>query len=171
MSRDCTLYKDVDGTAYFLSAARENYDMMLYKLTDDYLDTKEQLATLWPGGHREAPALVKRGEYYFLMTSGCTGWAPNQAKYAYSKSITGPWSELQDIGNSTTFDTQSTYILPIEGNKTTSYLYIGDRWDAKKYFNSKNIFLPLTFQNDTEMELNWVKEITPNIVTGELQIK
>jgi len=168
MSRDCTLYKDEDGTAYFLSAARENYDMMLYKLTDDYLDTKEQLATLWPGGHREAPALVKRGEYYFLMTSGCTGWAPNQAKYAYSKSISGPWSELQDIGNTTTFDTQSTFILPIEGNKTTSYLYIGDRWDGKQYFNSKNIFLPLTFQNDTEMELNWVGTLLPNILTGEL---
>jgi len=72
MSRDCTLYKDEDGTAYFLSAARENYDMMLYKLTADYLDTKEQVATLWPSAHREAPALVKRGEYYFLMTSGCT---------------------------------------------------------------------------------------------------
>ena len=170
MSRDCTLYKDEDGTAYFLSAARENYDMMLYKLTDDYLDTKEQLATLWPGGHREAPALVKRGDYYFLMTSGCTGWAPNQAKFAFSKSVAGPWSQLQEIGNSNTFNTQSTYILPIKGNKTTSYLYVGDRWDGKQFFNSKNIFLPLTFLNDSTMNLNWHKQLTPSLLTGELLI-
>ena len=169
MSRDCNLYKDEDGTAYFYSSARENYDMIMYKLSDDYLDTKEQIATLWPGGHREAPALVKRGNYYFLLTSGCTGWAPNQAKYAYSKSIKGPWSDLKLIGNSTTFDSQSTYILPVLGDKTTSYLYVGDRWDGKQYFNSKYIFLPLTFQSDSTMELKWVEKIRPNVKTGEIK--
>jgi Beta-xylosidase len=168
MSRDCTLFKDTDGSAYFLSAARENYDMMVYKLTDDYLDAKEHLLTLWPGGHREAPALVKRGEYYFLITSGCTGWAPNQAKYAYSKSIRGPWSDLTDIGNATTFDSQSTYILPVEGNETTSYLYVGDRWDGRQYFNSKYIYLPLTFKGATTMELNWKDSVAPDLKSGRI---
>ena len=168
MSRDCTLFKDTDGSAYFLSAARENYDMMVYKLTDDYLDTKEHLLTLWPGGHREAPALVKRGDYYFMITSGCTGWAPNQAKYAYAKSIRGPWSDLTDIGNSTTFDSQSTYILPIEGNETTSYLYVGDRWDGNHYFNSRYIFLPLTFKGKTALELNWKDSIVPDLKSGRI---
>ena len=161
MSRDCTLYKDIDGNAYFISAARENFDMMLYKLTDDYLDAKVEISTLWPGGHREAPALVKHGEYYFLLTSGCTGWDPNQAKYAYSKSIVGQWSPLKNIGDSTTYNSQSTYILPIEREKGTDYLYVGDRWDGKMYFNSKYIFLPLNFENDTTMELKWVNKITP----------
>lgn len=168
MARDCTLYKDDDGTAYFFASARENYDMIMYRLTNDYLDVKEQVVTLWPGGHREAPALVKRGKYYFLMTSGCTGWAPNQAKYAYSKSITGPWSELINIGNATTFDTQSTFIIPIQGKKTTSYLYVGDRWDGKNYFNSRNIFLPLSFPTETSMELHWADKVMVNLVTGEL---
>ena len=169
MSRDCTLYKDDDGTAYFLSSARENYDMMVYKLSDDYLDAKEQVATLWPGGHREAPALFKRGEYYFLMTSACTGWAPNQGKYAYAKSIRGPWSDLMLIGNSTTFDSQSTFILPIKGTKTTGYLYAGDRWDEKKYSNSTYIFLPLSFKNDTSMELNWADAVSPDLNTGYIK--
>jgi beta-xylosidase len=169
MSRDCTLYKDSDGTAYFFSSARENYDMMMYKLTDDYLDVKEQIATLWPGGHREAPALVKRGGYYFLMTSACTGWAPNQGQYAFARFITGPWSALKDIGNATTFSTQSTFIMPLAGNKTTSYLYVGDRWDGKRYSNSKYIFLPLTFQNDSIMELKWSKETIINVHTGQIK--
>ncbi len=153
MSRDCTLYKDTNGTAYFFSAARENYDLALYRLTDDYLDAKEQITTLWPGGHREAPALVKRGEYYFLMTSGCTGWAPNQGKYAYSKSVTGPWSKLINIGDSTTYNSQSTFILPVESNHKTTYLYVGDRWDGRNYFNSKYVIMPLTFPNDSTMKL------------------
>lgn len=169
MSRDCNLYKDEDGTAYFFSAARENYDMIMYKLTDDYLDIKEQIATLWPGGHREAPALVKRGNYYFIITSACTGWAPNQAKYAYAKSIVGPWSELKNIGNATTYDSQSTYILPVAGKEITNYLYVGDRWDSKNYSNSRYIFLPLKFQNDTTMELNWVDKIIPDVHTGKLE--
>jgi beta-xylosidase len=168
MSRDCTLFKDEDGTAYFFSSARENYDMIMYKLTDDYLDAKEQVTTLWPGGHREAPALAKRGDYYYFITSGCTGWAPNQAKYAYAKSITGPWSELYDLGNSTTFNSQSTFILPIEGSKTTSYMYVGDRWDGNQYFNSSYIFLPLTFSSDTKLELNWTSKLIPDISNGEL---
>ncbi len=168
MSRDCTLFKDEDGTAYFLSAARENYDMMVYKLTDDYLDAKEHLLTLWPGGHREAPALVKRGEYYFMITSGCTGWAPNQAKYAYSKSIKGPWSELINIGDATTFDSQSTFILPIQGKEATSYLYVGDRWDGNQYFNSKYIFLPLTFKSETALELNWKESVAPDLISGKI---
>ena len=169
MARDCGLYKDEDGTAYFFAAARENYDMILYKLTDDYLDAKEQVITLWPDGHREGPALVKRGNYYFMITSACTGWAPNQAKYAYSKSIKGPWSELKDIANATTYESQSTYILPLEGKKATSYLYIGDRWDAKQYSNSSYIFLPLTFTNDSTMEMKWVDKVAPNVQTGEVK--
>ncbi|MFT3753366.1 MAG: family 43 glycosylhydrolase [Paludibacter sp.] len=169
MARDCTLYKDEDGSAYFFAAARENYDMIMYKLTDDYLDTKEQLATLWPGGHREAPALVKRGNYYFLFTSGCTGWAPNQAKYAYSKSVAGPWSELINIGDATTFRSQSTFILPVQGKKETSYLYVGDRWDGNQYFNSSYIFLPLIFKNDTTMELAWKESIQIDVKGGKIK--
>ena len=169
MSRDCTLFLDDDGSAYFFSSARENYDMMVYRLTDDFLDVKEQVATLWPGGHREAPAIVKRNGVYFMITSGCTGWASNQAKYACAKSIRGPWSDLTNIADATTYQSQSTYILPLAGNKTTSYLYIGDRWDGKHYFNSKYIFLPLTFISDTTMELNWNEACSVNVITGEVK--
>lgn len=161
MSRDCTLYKDTDGKAYFLSAARENYDLIMYRLTDDYLDAKEQVLTLWPGGHREAPALVKKGNWYFLITSGCTGWAPNQAKYAYAPSLTGPWSDLINIADHTTFNSQSTFILPVDGKQGTSYLYVGDRWDGKQYFNSSYVFLPLEFKNETEMTMKWTDQINP----------
>ena len=50
------------------------------------------VADLWHGGHREAPALFKRNGVYFMLTSGATGWSPNQQQYATATSITGPWS-------------------------------------------------------------------------------
>ncbi len=166
MSRDCTLFKDTDGKAYFLSAARENYDLALYELTDDYLDTREHITTLWPGGHREAPTLLKHGKYYFLFTSGCTGWKPNQMKYAYAESIRGPWSELKNIGDETTFRTQPTYIVTVQGSEKTSYLYLGDRWDPKNYFNSTYIFLPLKFSDAVTPVFEWQEEVTIDAKKG-----
>src|SRR3972149_136933 len=47
MSRDCTLFQDDDGTAYFISSARENADMIIYKLSDDYLKAEKQVATIF----------------------------------------------------------------------------------------------------------------------------
>jgi hypothetical protein len=66
MSRDDTLFKDDDGTAYFLSASNENADLSLYDLTDDYTNMKSQMLTLWPGSYREAPALMKANDRYFM---------------------------------------------------------------------------------------------------------
>lgn len=169
MSRDCTLFKDDDGTAYFVSAARENADLHVYRLSDDYLDIASLEKVLWPGQKREAPAIVKRGDYYFLITSGCTGWEPNQGKYAYSASITGEWSDLFDIGSPTTFDTQPTYILTIQGSETTSYIYVGDRWDPSNYFNSSYVFLPLSFDTETSMSLDWASSITIDVQTGLME--
>jgi hypothetical protein len=169
MSRDCTLYKEEDGTAYFMSTSKENYDLELYLLTDDYLDAKEHITTIWPGGHREAPTLIKHGEYYFLFTSGCTGWNPNQMKYGYAKSLRGPWSELINITDEISYDTQPTYIITVQGTKATSYLYLGDRWDPRNYFNSKYIFLPLRFSDATTPVIDWQDEVKVDVKTGIIQ--
>jgi hypothetical protein len=81
MSRDITLYND-NGTAYMISAADENYDLNLYRLTSDYLGISSLVGNFWNDAHREAPALFKRGSVYFMLTSAATGWTPNQARYA-----------------------------------------------------------------------------------------
>lgn len=169
MSRDCTLFKDDDGTAYFVSAARENADLHVYRLSDDYQDIASLEKILWPGQKREAPAIIKRGDYYFLISSGCTGWEPNQGKYAYSKGIAGEWSDLFDIGSPTTFDTQPTYILTIQGLETTTYIYVGDRWDPSNYFNSSYAFLHLSFESETSMRLDWASSIMIDVRTGRVE--
>lgn len=132
MSRDCTLFVDEDDKAYFISAARDNADLHVYQLSEDYLNVKSLVHSLWQGEYREAPALVKADEEYIMLTSFCTGWAPNQASYALSKSMKAPWTDLANIGDNTTFGSQPTFILPYKGQ----LLYFGDRWrgDGAHYF-------------------------------------
>lgn len=48
---------------------------------------ESKVCTLWSGELREAPVMFKRNGYYYLLTSGCTGWKPNQSSYAYSRCI------------------------------------------------------------------------------------
>jgi hypothetical protein len=166
MSRDDTLFKDDDGTAYFLSAANNNYDLVLYQLTDDYLDVARQVDTLWPGGHREAPAVMKHDGTYYIITSGCTGWDPNQGQYAAAPSMEGPWSSLQNIGDSTTYDSQPTYVIPVYGTQTTTYIYAGDRWQDPDLKSSKYIWLPI-MMNGRKLGLNFYEQWQLNVTTGE----
>lgn len=155
MSRDCTLFKDEDGTAYFISSARDNADMIIYRLSDDYLSVDEQIKTLWPGQFREAPVIFRRGEYYFMLTSQCTSWNPNQGGVACARSIDGRWSSIVPFGNTTTYNTQPTAMVKVGED----YLYIGDRWDPVDYQNSKIVILPMTFPAEDRCELVWADEV------------
>ena len=79
---------------------------------------------LFIGLYREAPALMKKDEIYYLLTSYCTGWLPNQCQYATAKSIEGTWSELQNIGNYNTYHSQPAFIFEHNG----FLYYLGDCW-------------------------------------------
>lgn len=164
-SRDCTLFKDEDSTAYFISTSRDNADIAIYRLSEDYLSVDEQVKTLWPGQFREAPVIIKRGKYYFMLTSRCTSWNPNQGGYAYARSITGKWSMIKPLGNETTFNTQPTAALTVGSDA----LYIGDRWDPADYMNSKIIYLPLTFPEENVCVLSRADEV--EITEGGLSHK
>lgn len=169
MSRDCTVFQDSDGSAYFISAARDNADLLVYRLSDDYLSIEEHVKTLWPGQYREAPAVMKRNGIYFLVTSACTGWLPNQGAYAYSDSLTGRWSQLIPFGDTTTYDTQPAFIVPLQSQGETSYLYVGDRWDPSHYHHSSYVFLPISFPSDKELKLEWADRITIDLTTGQIE--
>ena len=171
MSRDITLFKDDDGKAYMISASNENADLHVYRLTADYKAIDAQVQNLWVGKNREAPAMFKRNGVYFLLTSGATGWSPNQQKYGTSTSITGNWSGLKDVGDSTTFGSQTAFVLPIQGNKATEYLYVGDRWGNSMgggVNDSQYIWLPLSFPTSTSMSMEYFPQVSLNAATGSL---
>lgn len=159
MSRDCTLFKDYDGTAYFISAARENADTHVYRLTEDYLNVEELVNRLWQGEYREAASVMRRDDgKYFMFSSYCTGWAPNQGKYGIADSIEGRWSLLSEIGDETTFNSQPAFILPIKKDNKTDYIYVGDRWGGKEYFKSTYIFLEIKFDDNNMPYIEWHDE-------------
>ncbi|MFJ8824025.1 RICIN domain-containing protein [Streptomyces sp. NPDC102467] len=171
MSRDLTVFTDTDGTGYMVSAANENYDLHIYKLTADYTGIASLVANPWPGGHREAPALFKRGGVYFMLTSGATGWSPNQQQYATASSLAGPWTAMKNVGDSTSYGSQTAYVLPVQGSSGTGYLYMGDRWGNSFGTNvngSRYVWLPLTFPNTTTMTMSWAPEITVDAAAGTI---
>ena len=146
-------------------------DLHLYELTPDYKDIASLAAKLYVGKQREAPCLFKRNGYYYLVTSGCTGWDPNQAKYAYSKDLRSGWSELYNLGNSTTYRSQPTYVLPVQGTSGTSYLYAGDRWAGAwggRVNESQYVWLPLVFLSDTKLVLPYYDAIEIDVQAGTI---
>ncbi|MGW4650688.1 RICIN domain-containing protein [Kitasatospora sp. NPDC004289] len=172
MSRDITTFVDDDGTGYMISAANENADLHVYRLTPDYTAVDAQVQKLWPGNWREAPAMFKRNGVYFLLTSGATGWSPNQQKYATATSITGSWSGLKDIGDSTTYRTQTAYVLPVQGTNGTGYLYLGDRWGnsmGAMVNDSQYVWLPLKFPTRTTMTMDYSPQLTVDTATGSVR--
>ncbi|WP_437932403.1 RICIN domain-containing protein [Sorangium sp. So ce291] len=169
MSRDCGLFVDDDEKAYFISASNENYDLNLYELTPDYLAIKGLVAVLFPGGHREAPALFKRNGTYFLLTSGATGWSPNQARYATSRALGAGWSAMTNVADGTTYHSQSTYVLPVQGSAGTAYLYMGDRWAGAwsgRVNDSTYVWQPISFPSDTTMSMSWNNTLTIDTAAG-----
>ncbi|MEU2776282.1 RICIN domain-containing protein [Streptomyces sp. NPDC007162] len=169
MSRDLTTYVDTDGTAYMVSAANENADLQIYRLTADYTGIDSLVANPWAGASREAPALFKRGGVYFMLTSAATGWSPNQQKYATATSLAGPWTSWTNVGDSTAYGSQTAYVLPVSGTSGTSYLYMGDRWGNSfggTVNDSRYVWLPLTFPTSTSMSMSWYPEVSVDTAAG-----
>ena len=169
MARDMNLFKDTDGTAYIIYSSEENLTLYISRLNDEYtyLATDPEKAVygvdfirLFPGAQREAPALFLRDGKYYLMTSGCTGWAPNQARFYVSDSVMGEWESkgdpCLDDENHTTFESQSTCIFRDPASGT--WIYMGDRWFADALHDSRYIWLPIEFKENGDMEISFVSE-------------
>lgn len=169
MSRDCNLFVDTDGAAYFISTANENLDLNLYRLSADYLSIASLVATLFPGSQREAPVLFRRNGVYVLLTSAATGWSPNQAKYATSASLASGWTPLTSIADSTTFFSQPATVVAVQGSSGTAYLYAGDRWAGAwqgPYLDSMYVWLPLTFPSNTAMAMSSFSSLSIDAAAG-----
>lgn len=160
MSRDMTVFKDTDGKAYQICSSEENATLHINLLTDDYLMPTTTFKRVFIGKSREAPAVFKRKNKYYMITSGCSGWDPNQAQIAVADSMLGEWKV---IGNpctgkdaDKTFFAQSTHVLPIEGKKD-AYIAMFDRWNKKDLIDSRYIWLPIQFDGD-QISIPWTEE-------------
>ncbi|MFS0859984.1 AbfB domain-containing protein [Paenibacillus taichungensis] len=170
-SRDMTVFVDTDGTGYLITASRKNGGandtMAIFKMNTSYTGVESFVGWQFENAYREAPAVVKKGNRYYLFTSQAAGWYPNQGAYATASSMTGTWSALTPYGNPSAFGSQIHDIATITGSNSTSYIYMGDRWNPLNLGEHKHIWLPLTL-NDSNgtASLEWYKEWNIDAVTG-----
>lgn len=167
MSRDMTIFVDDDGKAYHIHSAEENLTLNISELTDDYLDYTGKYIRVAPGGHNEAPTLFKRNGIYWMITSGCTGWEPNEARMFKSVSIWGPWEQLptpfRGEGADQSFNSQGTYIFKVEGTNDI-YIFMADRWIPHNLQSSRYIWLPINYDTDGTPVLYWNDYWTPDSI-------
>ena len=160
MARDMNLFVDDDGKAYHIYASEENSTLQIAQLNDDYTDHNGVYVRCFAGRFMEAPAMFKHNGKYYLMMSGCTGWAPNAARSAVADSILGEWKELgnpcMDADSATTYHSQSTYILPMPGHPD-KFIYMGDRWTPENAIDGRYIWLPLEFDGE-RFVIHWQDE-------------
>lgn len=157
MSRDMTLFKDDDGRAWHFYSSENNATLIISQLSDDYLKPSGKFNREFIGRSREAPAVFKHKGKYYILSSGCTGWNPNPAEYAVADSILGEWKVMGDPcvgdGAATTFDSQSTFVLPVPG-KENAFIFMADRWNKTDLPDSRYVWLPMTVENET-VKIRW----------------
>jgi beta-xylosidase len=160
MSRDMTLFTDDDNKAYHIYASEDNLTLHIAELTDDYISYTGRYIRVEPGGHNEASAIFKKEGRYFMITSGCTGWAPNAARLMTADNIMGEWTlhpnPCTGKDAELTFHSQSTYILPVR-DKEDAFIFMADRWQPKNPVDGRYVWLPVLFENGLPV-LKWFDE-------------
>lgn len=164
MARDMQLFVDDDGKAYHIYSSEDNLTLHIAELSDDYQSHTGKYTRIAPAGHNEAPALFKKDGTYWMITSGCTGWDPNEARMFSAPSIWGPWTQHPNpcVGKDAelTFHGQSTFVLPVPGKKD-AFIFMADNWRPKHPSDARYIWLPIQF-NEGKPVIQWRDSWTIN---------
>ena len=163
----------VDLTKRVLADCGNNLNTLgkktIAELTDDYTAHTGRYVRVAPGGQNEAPALMKRNGTYWMITSGCTGWAPNKARMFKAESIWGPWEQLPNpcVGPNAdlTFGGQSTYIQQL-GDE---YMFMADIWRPEHPSDARYIWLPITFKADGTPVVEWQDSWSPKAMLEKVK--
>ncbi len=166
--RDMAVFVDDDGTGYLIAAANKegqgaNATLYIFKMNDDYSDVTEIVTTLYENQYREFPNLIKKDGYYFLFTSQAAGWYPSSGAYSVTRDLRSGWSELRSIGNTSTFSSQSGWIVDLQGK---NYLMHAYRW-LRASESSGTTLCPLYFDKGFAF-YDYCPYFKYSTVTGEL---
>lgn len=157
-ARDMSLFQDDDGKVYLIHASEKNSTQHINLLTDDYLDVEGTYVRFWIYEWREVPTIFKHKGKYYSITSLCTGFSPNAAKYAVADHIFGNWkigdNPCKGIGAESSFRSQASYILPV-ASKPGQFIYMADRWTPTTLSDSRYLFLPIDFKENGTLEIHW----------------
>ena len=157
--RDSTVYRDDDGRAYFIydrqvskgfNPVLKPFERCLHivELSADYTSFTDNYARIDACDQREAPCVVKRDGWYYMITSGLTGWNYNPAKYFRSKALMGEWEAMGDpfSGDSeqTSFRTQGSFIFTTREGRD---IYMCERHNTDNFLHCSYIWFPIEYNN------------------------
>jgi len=160
---DMGTFQDADGSGYLLVHGGN-----IFKLSDDYKSISEQvLKDMSP--ECESPAVFKKGDLYYWLASNRTSWECNDNFYYTAKALKGPWIPGGNFApkGTLTWNSQTTFVLPIPGPKDTTFLFMGDRWSYPRQASAATyVWQPLVFLGTTLSLPNYQEAWQINTKTG-----
>jgi hypothetical protein len=160
---DMGTFQDRDGAGYVLLHGGD-----IYKLNDDYKGIAEQACKSFTGGF-ESPAIFRKDSLYYFLGSNLTSWERNDNDYYTATSLKGPWTKrgLFCPAGSLTWNSQTTFVLRIEGSKETTYMFMGDRWSYPKQASAATyVWQPLKIESTSISIPNYREAWKINTSTG-----
>ena len=137
----------------------------VYTLSSDchsWVSAKSYSAINGTTGGAEAPTVFKAGSTYYWIGSDKTGWRANDDFYSTAPAMNGPWTYQGYLApqGKLTWMTQTTWVMPVAGTQSTTYVYWGDHWygnqdttaPGKHNDQTTYVFQPLVF-NGTQISL------------------
>lgn len=161
---DMGVFQDSDGSGYIITHSGN-----LYKLSDDYKSVTEQIVKDMTG-QCEAPVIFKKDNTYFWLGSSLSSWERNDNYYFTATNLKGPWKSQGNFApkDSLTWNSQTTFVLPIVGTQDTTYLFGGDRWAFPHQKSAATyVWQPLTVKNDSLFLADYKENWQINTKTGK----
>lgn len=131
---DFDLAVDVKSGAGYLYVELDHKDVVVCRLTEDYLDVTPEKAVIYTGlkppfAREGVTHFVHHGKHY-LLTSGMTGYVPNPSEVAIADDFMGPFQVLGnphvDDESFASFNSQASFAFRVEGDGRI--VIMADRW-------------------------------------------
>jgi hypothetical protein len=111
--------------------------------------------------------MTKLNGRYYLLGSHLTGWNTNDNEYTTATSLGGPWAAWHTFApaGTKTFNSQTANIITVQGSRTTTEVYAGDRWTPNNLGSSPLVWLPLTISG-IKVSMAWHDTWSIDVKTG-----
>ncbi len=169
--KDNNLFVDNDGIAYVVFTCGDQTRMAVMQLASDYLSVIGSPTFSDTTNGREAPAMFRRGQVYFLITSTSSPPTTYIRDVEYQTAVLplSTWSGLSPFYSQTmttvgVYNAQPESVVPIPG-RLDAYMYVGDAWTSSTVTSplgdiwyslntTTELYLPLVFPTATSVVCN-----------------
>ena len=132
---DFDIVQDAETGAHYLYMDADHAAVACFALSDDGLSAREELSRSYEGLHapfcREGVALFDHGGRKYMLTSGMTGYIPNQSDSAVADRWNEPFRPLGDPhendASHASFNSQISKVFEVRGAPGL-YIAMADRW-------------------------------------------